>query len=89
MICTKCYQRSVEPKRIEVGLNTCYTCALNVPRKKGMMTSDHKTAMAIQIMHPSTYEVAKRVFARRAGKACNLGKSMHGSAVTEVHHELI
>jgi len=88
-LCTKCYARSVEPARVEIGLRTCYTCALSIPRKKGMMTSDHKTALAIQIMHPKTFKAAKSVFARRAGKACNLGKSMHGAGNTAIYNEPI
>jgi len=54
-----------------------------------MMTSDHKTALAIQIMHPKTFKAAKSVFARRAGKACNLGKSMHGAGNTAIYNEPI
>jgi hypothetical protein len=88
-LCTKCHLRSIEPARVELGLTICYQCALTIPRKKGMMVSDHKTALEIQIMHPDTYEVAKSVFARRAGKACNLGKSMNGSGKTAIFNEPI
>jgi hypothetical protein len=88
-LCAKCYSRSVEPARVEIGLLTCYTCALSVPRKKGMMTSDHKTALAIQLMHPETFKAAKSVFASRTGKACNLGKSMNGAGKTAIFNEPI
>lgn len=89
MLCTKCYRTSVEAARLEIGLTTCYKCALSIPRKKGLMISDHKTAMAIQVMHPATYQAAKSVFARRAGKQCNLGKSMNGAGKTAIYNEPI
>lgn len=87
MLCTKCYKRSIEPARLAAKLLTCYECALNVPRKKGMVSYAHKTAGSIDIMHPATYAVAKKVFARRAGKQCNLGKSMNGAAQTTIYHD--
>lgn len=84
MICTKCHIQTVITERISLGLTTCLKCAENVPKYKGALIYGHKTAGDIQVMHPATFNAFKKVSARNAGKACNLGKTMYGGGVTEI-----
>lgn len=42
--------KEVEPEREGLGLNTCYACALNVPKLKGVMVVDGKSFVDILIV---------------------------------------
>jgi len=51
MNCIKCLIKEVEVERVEIGLEICLDCAKKVPKVKGYMSFQHKTAPVVQIVH--------------------------------------
>lgn len=63
----------VEPARLEIGLETCYQCALNVPRVKGVRVFTDKVTSDVVVVPE---EEVKRHQARQPG---GMGTECYGS----------
>jgi hypothetical protein len=59
-ICNIC-RNHIEPARVELNLNICFTCAeRTVQRVKGDMNYQHKTAPTLMVMSPAEHANYRR-----------------------------
>ncbi len=63
-LCPRCF-RQMPAERKQAGFSLCITCAPQIALK-GANIYGHKTAGAVEIMHPKTYDNYMRVSYRSA-----------------------
>lgn len=77
MNCAVCNQ-PIEVERIDLGFARCKGCAFDYPepKLKGAMVYGHKTAGALNVMSPESFEHYNKI-SRRVGQRSALRNVLH------------